>query len=176
MALVGLTVRYPARPVHLTVKDTAARLALPASDALADQDAVRPAVDCLVQYPEVVHDSRPSASVDAPVARDVPECQGAPLCQARLRQDALPRVVRPYLVWLLDRALAPDVALGYVELGFRPPAVEPEPGSQWSPPQPRLARKSAQRAVQREQEVELGSPPARSQVAHSAQVSALREL
>ncbi len=91
MVLAALQVRHPTRLVHPIAKDTGARLGLPASDASVDPDAVRPAADCLAQCPEVVRDSRRSASADAPeAARQVR--------QVLPQQCAPPKVVRSCLV------------------------------------------------------------------------------
>jgi hypothetical protein len=90
MVLADLPAHHPTRLVHPTVKDTDARLDRPASDASVDPDAVRPAADCQAQCPEVVRDSRRSASADAPEA--------AWPCQGLRQQDAPPRAVRPCLV------------------------------------------------------------------------------
>jgi hypothetical protein len=86
MVLVGLQVRRQARLIHPAVKDRIARLAPRASDASVDPDAVRLAADLPAQYPEAVHGSRPSASVDAP------EPQAGRTRQAPLLLDALPMV------------------------------------------------------------------------------------
>jgi hypothetical protein len=106
MVLVGLQVRRPPRPIQPAVKDTIARLALPASDASAALDAVRPAADLPAQCPEAVHGSRPSASADAPEPQAVRTRQALPLL------DALPMVACP--------CLAQDAAQQF------PPAVAPE--------------------------------------------------
>jgi hypothetical protein len=91
MVLADLPGHHLTRLVRLAAKDTGDRLGLPTSDASVDPDAVLPAADCLAQSPEVVRDSRRSASADAPeAARQVR--QGLP------RQDVPPKAVRSCLV------------------------------------------------------------------------------
>jgi hypothetical protein len=83
MVLVALQVRRQTRLIHPAVRDTIARLALPASDASVDPDAARLAAAPPAQFPEAVHGSRPSASVD------VPEPQAVWTRRAPLPLDAL---------------------------------------------------------------------------------------
>ncbi len=143
MVSAGLQVRRPSRLVRPAATDRAVHLALSASDASADPDAVRLAADLPAQCPEVVRDSRPSALADAPEPQAVRSRQALPLL------DALPMVACPHL--------ARDVAQE-----FPPPAGAPER---------QLEPKMEPRDVQPALQDESASPPVRSREARSEQVS-----
>ena len=145
MVLAGPQVRHPTRPVHSDAKDTASRLAPPASDASVDPDAVRPGADFPAQCLEAVHGSRRSAWADAQEPKAV--------CQKPPPQDALPMVVCPSLA----QVAAQD---------FPPPAVGPG-----LPLEPKMEP----RAAQPERLDESESVQVRSQEARSAQFSPPQE-
>ena len=119
MVLVALLVRRPILPVHPTVKDTFV-LALQASDASVDPDAVRLAAGRPAQCPAAVRDYLPSASVDAPVPKVASSFQELPPL------DAPSKVVFPCLVQPLD----PDVAwVAWVPLTAGAPELHLEQNS-----------------------------------------------
>ena len=119
MVLVALLARHPILPVHPTVKDTFV-LALQASDASVDPDAVRLAADRPAQCPAAVRDYLPSASVDAPGPKAVSPFQELP------RLDAPSKAVFPCLV----QPLGPDVAwVAWVPLTAGAPELHLEQNS-----------------------------------------------
>jgi len=141
MVLAGLQVRHPA------VKDTIVRLAPPASDASVAPDAVRLAADLPPLCLEVVRDSRPSASADAPEPQNVRTRQALPLLDAPLM------VACP--------CLAQDAAQESPLL-----AVAPEHQLEQKLLEPKMEPQAAQPAPQGESE----SPPVRSREARSEQL------